>query len=213
MSKWDPWTNKMRPAPTRKIEWCLCNTAATTESWASVDLDGFFERKASGDWFNRADRRAGGKQQPARCSRKTQDTSALASMAQKLLQCCIGTHARCHMRFCGEYACIHKVLCASCMCRCVRQIDVNISVHICFTLATGSAYARMYVQFVSSSIGEWGWGGSAGLWKHLLLGVGGCFLTKGKIGVLSVSFLVLARVGVYAGVCVCIRTHTHTLQR
>jgi len=45
---------------------------------------------------------------------------------------------------------------------------------------------------------------------HLLLGVGGCFLTDGKIGVLSVSFLFLKRVGVYLGVCVCIRTHTHT---
>ena len=39
---------------------------------------------------------------------------------------------------------------------------------------------------------------------------GGLFLTKGKIGVLSVSSLFLTRVGVYVGVCVCIRTHTHT---
>jgi len=41
------------------------------------------------------------------------------------------------------------------MCRCVRLTDVvNISVHICFMLATGCAYARMYVQFVLFSIGE-----------------------------------------------------------
>jgi len=38
---------------------------------------------------------------------------------------------------------------------------------------------------------------------------GGLFFTEGKIGVLSVSFLFLSRVGVYVGVCVCIRTHTH----
>jgi len=41
----------------------------------------------------------------------------------------------------------------------------------------------------------------------------GLFLTEGKIGVLFVSSLFLTRVGVYVGVCVCIRTHTHTLHR
>jgi len=41
----------------------------------------------------------------------------------------------------------------------------------------------------------------------------GLFLTEGKLGVLSVSSLFLMWVGVYAGVCVCIRTHTHTLHR
>ena len=41
----------------------------------------------------------------------------------------------------------------------------------------------------------------------------GLFLTEGKIGVLSVSSLFLTREGVYVGVCVCIRTHTHTLHR
>jgi len=43
-------------------------------------------------------------------------------------------------------------------------------------------------------------------------GRGGLYLREGKIEVLSVSDLLLMRVGVYAGVCVCIRTHTHTLQ-
>ena len=42
---------------------------------------------------------------------------------------------------------------------------------------------------------------------------GGSFLTEGKIGVLSVSFLFLTRVGVYVSVCACIRTHTHTLHK
>ena len=35
-------------------------------------------------------------------------------------------------------------------------------------------------------------------------------MTEGKIGVLSVSSLFLTQVGVYVGVCGCIRTHTHT---
>jgi len=39
------------------------------------------------------------------------------------------------------------------------------------------------------------------------------FLTEGTIGVLPVSTLFLTRVGVYGGVCVCIRMHTHTLHR
>jgi len=65
--------------------------------------------------------RAGGKRQPARCSRKTQDKFAIASMAKKLLYCCIGAHARVHMN-CLRKVCMHfwQVLWASCMCRCVR---------------------------------------------------------------------------------------------
>jgi len=46
--------------------------------------------------------------------------------------------------------------------------------------------------------------------KALVAWCGGIFLTEGKIGVLSVSFIFLTRVGVYVGVGVCIRTHTHT---
>ena len=42
---------------------------------------------------------------------------------------------------------------------------------------------------------------------------GGLFLTEGKTGVLSVSSLFWKRVGVYVGVCGCIRTHTDTLHR
>ena len=50
--------------------------------------------------------RAGGKQQPERCSRKTQDKVAIASMAKKLLHCCICAHARAHMHF------LRRVWCA-----------------------------------------------------------------------------------------------------
>jgi len=37
--------------------------------------------------------RAGGKRQPAQCSRKSQDKFAIASMAKKHLHRCIGAHA------------------------------------------------------------------------------------------------------------------------
>jgi len=64
-----------------------------------VDLDGFLERTASGDRLRRAGRKAGGKQQPARCLRKTQDRFAIAFMAKKLLHRYTCVHARVHMYF------------------------------------------------------------------------------------------------------------------
>jgi len=71
-----------------------------------VELDGFLERTASGDGFRRAGRRAGGKRQPKRCSRKTQNRFAVASMAKKLLHRCIGVHTRMHVHFLGK-VCMH----------------------------------------------------------------------------------------------------------
>jgi len=49
--------------------------------------------------------------------------------------------------------------------------------------------------------------------KALVAWHGGLFLTEGTIGVLPESSLFFTRVGVYGEVCVCIRTHTHTLHR
>jgi len=54
--------------------------------------------------------RAGGKRQPARCSRKTQDKFAIASMAKKLLHRCICAHARVHMHFLRR-VCMHSDRC------------------------------------------------------------------------------------------------------
>ena len=45
--------------------------------------------------------------------------------------------------------------------------------------------------------------------KALVAWRGRLFLTEGTIGVLYVSSLFLTRVGVYVGVWVCTRTHTH----
>jgi len=139
----DPWTNWMRPAPTRMIEWCLRDTAAATTLQGSVDLNRFLERTASGDWFRRDSRRADGKQQPAWCLSKTQDKFAVASMAKKLLHCC--THrpsikgskllfpvikaikiklARMHDGACAFFVesmhAFQEVLWAPCTCTCVR---------------------------------------------------------------------------------------------
>ena len=44
------------------------------------------------------------------------------------------------------------------------------------------ALYRMYVQFVSFSIGIWGWGVSTSLWERLFAGVGGYFWQKEKEG-------------------------------
>jgi len=68
-----------------------------------VDLDGFLERKASGDGFGRdsswADGWVGGKRRTSRCSRKTQEKFATAFMAKAFLLHCLGAHARVHVHF------------------------------------------------------------------------------------------------------------------
>jgi len=72
------------------------------------------------------------------------------------------------------------------------------------------AYTLMYVQFVYSALGNEST-------EFQLVYKGTCslawevILTKGETGLLSVSSLFLTRVGVFVGVGVCIRTHTHTL--
>jgi len=64
--------------------------------------------------------RAGGKQQPVRCSRKTQNKFAIASMAKKYLQCCMGAHARVHVHFLrAVWYAFRQVFWAPCMCRCL----------------------------------------------------------------------------------------------
>jgi len=87
-----------------------------------------------GDWFRRDSSRAGGKQQPAQCLRKTQDKFTIASMAKKLLHCYIGEHHACA----GVY---------------IRQALWTSVYTFAYTLATGCAYAPMYVQFF---IQRWG---------------------------------------------------------
>ena len=80
------------------------------------------------------------------------------------------------------------------------------------TFATGCTYALMHVKFVCSALGERGWGGSTNPWTQLLLGVGGYFDRRKDRGVVCV-LSILKRAEVYVGVCVYIRTHTHTLHR
>jgi len=67
-----------------------------------VNLDGFLERTVSATGLVETAGgavRAGGKRQPARCSHKTQDKFAIASMATKFLHRCMGAHARVHVHF------------------------------------------------------------------------------------------------------------------
>ena len=89
----------------------------------------------------------------------------------------------------------------------VKQVLCASAYTFVYTLATGCAYALMYVHFVHPALGNEGEGAyeSTCSWR------GGLFLKEEEIGVLSISSLFLTRVGVYVGVCVCIRTHTHTL--
>jgi len=67
-----------------------------------VDLDEVIERTAYRNGWQEGSQldkgvtkgqEGGKKRQPARCSRKTQNKFAIASMAKKLLHRCIGAHA------------------------------------------------------------------------------------------------------------------------
>jgi len=194
------------------VEWCLCNTAAATASWGSVDLDEFFfflkQHQTTGlvETVGRA-ARTGGKRQPAWCF-------AIASMAHKLLHGCTGAHARVHVYFLRR-VCMHFDRCCehhACAGAYVKQVWWTSAYTFAYTLATGCAYAFMYVQFVHLALGNED--GELQLsYKSTRCLAWGVILTEGKIGVLSVSSLFLTRVGVYVGVCVCICTHTHTLHR
>jgi len=133
-----------------------------------VALDNFFEQTASGDGLGRdsscAGGWAGGKRQPARCSRKTQERFAIAFMAKKFLHRCMSSYAGVHVHFLrgGWYASrqvehharagvyVKQVLCAS-------------AYTFAYTLATGCAYALMYVQFGHLALGNEDGGGSARL--------------------------------------------------
>jgi len=100
--------------------------------------------------------RAGGKQQPARCLRKTQHKFAIASMVKKLLHRCIGVHARVHVYFLRR-VCMHFDRCckhrACAGVYCIQAVRTSVYT-FAYTLATGCAYALMYVQFVHLALGN-----------------------------------------------------------
>jgi len=60
----------------------------------------------------------------------------------------------------------------------------------------------------SFSVGQRRWGGSASLWKHLLLGVGVIFDRRKGKGSVCVFFIF--NVGGSVCGCMCVYTHTHT---
>jgi len=91
--------------------------------------------------------RAGGKRQPARCSRKTQNKFAIDSMAKKFLHRCIGAHARVHVHFLRR-VCMHFDRCCehhACADVYVKQVLCASAYKFAYTLATGCAYVLMYV--------------------------------------------------------------------
>jgi len=179
-----------------------------------VDLDRFLKRTASGDWFHRAGRRAGGKRQPARCSRKTQDKFAIASMAKKLLHRCIRAHARVHMHFFAEsvnaftgvvehHTCagvyIRHMLWTSAYIFASRSLqDVHMRVCMCrlFYLALGNEDGGVQLVYKSTCCLAWGI----------------TFDRRKDRGVVCVFSIFNAGGGVCGCMCVYTRTHTYTVQ-
>jgi hypothetical protein len=82
---------------------------------------------------------------------------SIASMAKKVLHRCIGAHARVHVHFlqrvCMHFdrCCAHHA-CAGVYFRQVLQVLWASAYTFAYTLATGCAYALMYVQFVHSAL-------------------------------------------------------------
>ena len=118
---------------------------------------------------------------------------------------------------------MHERVCIFCK-ECEMHFDSVVEHHAC---------AGVYVRQVSYTFAYtlqdvhmrscmcilvvWRWGNEDGwvqlVYKSTCCLAWGVILTEGKIGVLSVSSLFSTRVGVYVGVWVCVRTHTHTLHR
>jgi len=76
-------------------------------------------------------------------------------------------------------------------------------------LATGCAYARMYVQFVSFSIGEWGLWGQLVYNSTCCLSWGVIFDRRENRSVVCVFSICNAGGSVYGCMCVYTRTYTH----
>jgi len=92
----------------------------------------------------------------------------------------------------------------------VKQVLWTSAYTFAYTLATGCAYALMYVQFVHPALGNEG-GGVQPVYEGTCCLVWGLSFDRRRDRGLSVSSLFLSRVGVYVGVGVCISTHTHTI--
>jgi len=114
---------------------------------------------------------------------------------------------------CGMHSdkCFERHACAGVYVnRCVVKQVLRASAYtFAYALATGCAYALMYVHFVAE---ERGWVGSTNLWGNLLLGVGGYFWQLERWGVVCVFSIFDAGASLCGCICVCTHTHTHTAQ-
>jgi len=137
-------------------------------------------------------------------------------MAKKFLHRCIGTHARVPVHFLRR-VCMHSGRCFEHHACAEVYIKQEFKLwhqrtHL-RTCSLQGVHIRSCMCSLFTQLGERGWGGSASLCEHLLLGVGAySWQNWGEIGVLSVFPLFLTRVGVYMFVCVCLCAHTHTMQ-
>jgi len=131
-------------------------------------------------------------------------------MAKKLLHCCIGAHARVHVHFLRR-VCMHFDRCCehhACAGVYVRQVLWTSAYTFAYTLATGCAYALMYVQFVHLALRNKDGRVQLVYESTCCLAWGVIFDRRKDRGVVCV-FSILNAGGSVCG-CMCVYTHTHT---
>jgi len=129
-------------------------------------------------------------------------------MAKKFLHRYIGTHARVYVHFLRK-VCMHLDRCFNhhaCAGVYVKQMLCASAYTFAYTLATGCAYGLMYVSALGNE------GGRVQLVYEgtSCLAWGAIFDKRRDRRVVGVFSNLIAG-GRYVGVCVYIRTHTHTL--
>jgi len=188
-----------------------CNNHGENRTLSKVKCtakDVFLERTASGNWF--FDEPAGWVANDSLYDGRARLKISSQQHSWQRYFCTVELLRmhECICSLCGEYAFIFDRCCAHHACAGVyiRQVLWTSAYTFAYTLATGCAYALMFVQSVYFVLGNKDGG------VQLVSESTRCLawwviqvLTEGKIGVLSVSSLFSTRVEVYEGVCVCIR--------
>jgi len=134
------------------VKWCLCDTAAATASWDSVDLDGFLEQTASGLVLGRDSRRGCKSGRPTTaCTMLAQERSFCTVACARMYECicifaksvvCIST---------GVVSTIHVQVCT--LNRCCEHQRTHLRTHSLQDVHMRSCMCSLFIQHWGTSMG------------------------------------------------------------